>query len=165
MKRLNLLLIAAFHFVVVATAQEDNERWFFGAGITYCSYINSPGVNLNVTYRAIGNFHIGPDFSALLTRERNENGKVVRQKELEFNLNAHYLFAMNERLSIYPLTGINWSKVTIHTDGDDPEVTWLTALNAGGGIEFRLKRTKLFLEPRWVSRLNKIDITLGVILP
>ena len=164
MKRLCFFLIVTCHFAGAAGAQENKERWLLGTGIMYCSHINSPGVNLNVTYRLIGDFHIGPDFSALLTRERNENGTIVKQKELEYNLNAQNLFDVNEHLSIYPLAGIKWSKLTTHREGEKANVTWVTALNSGGGLELRMKIVRLFFETKWVSRLNKLDVTTGVVL-
>lgn len=165
MQRICLLLIIICPFAEGTNAQENKERWFLGTGITYCSYIDSPGLNLNVTYRVFGNFHIGPDFSALLTHEREENGRIVKQKELEYNLNAHQLFDVDDHLALYPLVGINWSKVTVHPEGEDANVTWLTALNTGGGAEFKLKGLRLFLESKWVSRLNKFDVTTGIVLP
>src|ERR1041385_5931649 len=95
-----------------ALAQEN--KWLVGAGVTYDNYMNTPGINLNLTYRLIGNLHIGPDFSALLNKEENENGVAVLKKELEYNFNANYLFSISEKLSLYPLAGINFSKVTVH---------------------------------------------------
>lgn len=163
MKGLWFLLPLTCHFIG-AWAQEEIERWPLSTGVKYGRYVNSPGVNLNVTYRVIGKFHIGRDFSALLTLERDENGKIVKQKELEYNLNAQNLFEMNKRLLVYPIAGIDWSKVTVHPQRGEANTTRFTALNAGGGLELQLKGVRLFLESKWVSRLNMIDITAGVLL-
>ena len=160
-----LLTSVSCLLALTTIAQEENERWLLGTGVTYCSYINNPGINLNVTYRLIGNLHIGPDFSALLTHEDNENGRQVKRKELEYNINAQQLFEVKERLALYPIVGINWSKVTIHPEDEDPDVRWITAFNAGGGIEWKFKSVRLFLESKWVSRLNKYDITTGILFP
>lgn len=165
MKITCLIIIINFHFAEWTIAQESNERWTLGVGVTYCSYIDSPGLNLSVTYRTAGNFHVGPDLSFLLAQEREENGRRIRHKEVEYNLNAHQIFDLGEHIALYPLTGINWSKVTTHQEGRDPEVKWLTGLNAGGGVELKLKRLKLIFEPKWVSRLNKFDLTTGIVLP
>ncbi len=144
-------------------AQEEKSRWLIGTGITYCSYIDNPGLNLNLTYRVIGNLHIGPDFSALLTSERGENGTVVKRKELEYNLNGHYLFALGKKVEVYPLTGINWSNITNHPIGQESVTELITALNLGGGVEIEVKSIRLFFESKWVSQLNKYDLTTGIL--
>ena len=146
-----------------AKAQEEKSKWLLGAGITYCSYINNPGLNLNLTYRIVGNLHIGPDFSALLTSEREENGRVTKRKELEYNFNAQYLFPLSRKVEVYPLAGINWSNVTNHPAGQEAVTELLTALNLGGGVEIEIKNIRLFFESKWVSQLNKYDITTGVL--
>ncbi len=160
------LLLAALCFLCLnVKAQEEKSRWLLGTGITYCSYIDSPGLNLNVTYRVIGNLHVGPDFSALLTREREEDGVVVKRKEVEYNFNAHYLFGLGKKIEIYPLAGVNWSNVTNHPDGGAAVTELVTALNLGGGVEIEIKKIRLFLESKWVSQLNKYDLTTGILFP
>jgi hypothetical protein len=162
-KRLCLLLPALYFLFLDVKAQEKNSRWLLGTGITYCSYINNPGLNLNATYRIVGNLHIGPDFSALLTSEREENGRAVKRKELEYNFNGQYLFALSKRVEIYPLAGINWSNVTNHPAGQEPVTELVTALNLGGGVEIEIRDIRLFFESKWVSQLNKYDLTTGVL--
>ncbi|MEO7991794.1 MAG: outer membrane beta-barrel protein [Chryseolinea sp.] len=147
---------------VITFAQE--KRWLFGTGITSCNYIDNPGLNVNVTYRLTGNLHIGPDFSALLNKEISENGKVTKKKELEYNFNAQYLFEIRKKLSLYPLAGINLSRVTFHTEDEMPDKRWITALNLGGGFEYRLEKFRLFVESKYVTQLNKVDVTTGIIL-
>lgn len=146
-----------------ATAQDEEGRWILGTGPTYCSYVDNLGLNLNLTYRIVGNLHIGPDFSALLTKEREEGGRVVKRKELEYNLNAHYLFDVQKNVAIYPLIGINRSKVTTHPDGQAKDVQWITAVNVGSGIEIKIKDIRLFFEAKWVSKLDKYDLTTGIL--
>lgn len=161
--RESLLIIFFCIFISFAKAQEEKSRWLLGTGITYCSYINSPGINLNVTYRVIGNLHIGPDFSALLNHEIKENGKDVIRKELECNFNGQYLFDLNKKIAVYPLVGINWSNITNHPDGQEPVITLTTAFNLGTGLEWEIAKARLFLESKWVSQLNKVDLTTGII--
>lgn len=155
-----VILLCAVHCQV--SAQES--RWLIGTGITYCSYLGNPGVNFNVTYRAIGNLHIGPDFSAILNDERVENGKRVIRKELEYNINANYVFEIKKWIGVYPLAGINYSKVTIHPEGEEPDKRWITAFNSGGGLEVSIKTVRLYLESKYVTRLEKYDLTIGVLI-
>ncbi|MBI1767024.1 MAG: porin family protein [Bacteroidetes bacterium] len=158
------LLVPAYCLLFNPTyAQEEKPRWLLGAGLTYDNYMNKPGVNLNVTYRVIGNFHIGPDFSALLNKEDKENGVTVLKKELEYNFNATQLFELNKVIAIYPLAGINFSKVTTHPVNSEPVKKVVTALNVGGGVELELKSFKLFFESKYVSQLDKYDFTLGAL--
>src|SRR4051812_19687476 len=79
---LSLFFIAGL--LTPSFSQESSPRWLLGAGLTYCSYVDNPGLNLNVTYRLVGNFHVGPDFSALLTKEVLEGGRFVKKKETEY---------------------------------------------------------------------------------
>lgn len=161
--RKGLPVIACYLFSLHVCAQEEKTRWLLGTGITYCSYIDNPGLNLNVTYRVAGNLHIGPDFSALLTREKKENGSVVKRKELEYNFNANYLMRITSCATTYPLVGINWSKVTNHPAGQENDTRWITGFNVGGGLEFNVKTIRLFMEGKWVSNLNKYDVTAGLL--
>ncbi|MFM9840878.1 MAG: outer membrane beta-barrel protein [Cyclobacteriaceae bacterium] len=158
-----LLFIAYCLLSPSAKAQEEKSRWLLGTGVTYCSYINNPGLNWNVTYRIVGNLHIGPDFSALLSSEREENGRVVKRKELEYNFNGQYLFALSKKVEIYPLAGINWSNVTNHPAGQEAVTELVTALNLGGGVEIEIKGVRFFFESKWVSQLNKYDLTTGIL--
>jgi Outer membrane protein beta-barrel domain len=158
-----LLLTAYFLLSFSVHAQEEKSRWLLGTGITYCSYINNPGLNLNVTYRIVGNLHVGPDFSALLTSEREDNGQVVKRKELEYNFNGHYLFPVGKKVELYPLAGVNWSNITNHLAGQEPVTELVISLNLGGGVELEIKKVRLFFESKWVSQLNKYDLTTGVL--
>lgn len=160
MIRLFCILIGGL-FLSPSVAQES--RLLLGAGITYCSFIGNPGVNLNVTYRVIGNLHIGPDFSAILNSEEKENGKTVVKKELEYNVNGHYIFEVSDKVSVYPLAGINFSKVTIHPVNEEAGKRWITAFNSGGGIEFNFHQKRLFFETKYVSKLEKYDLTIGML--
>ena len=162
-RKLCLLFIAYYLLSFSAKAQEEKPRWLLGTGITYCSYINNPGLNLNVTYRIVGNLHIGPDFSALLTSEREENGRLVKRKELEYNFNSQYLFPIGKKVEVYPLVGINWSNVTNHPSGQEAVTELVTALNLGGGVEIEIRNIRLFFESKWVSQLNKYDLTTGIL--
>jgi hypothetical protein len=158
------LLVSAYCLLFVnANAQEEKPRWLLGAGLTYDNYMNTPGLNLNITYRVIGNFHVGPDFSALLNKEDKENGVTVLKKELEYNFNAAQLFELSKLIAIYPLVGINFSKVTTHPINSEPVKKVVTALNIGGGIEVELRAFKLFCESKYVSQLDKYDLTIGAL--
>jgi opacity protein-like surface antigen len=139
------------------------ERWLLGAGLTYCSYIDNPGVNLSVTYRIAERFFVGPDFSALLTREREANGVLKKRKEVEYNFNAHQLFELNELLNVYPLAGINVSKVTNHSAMETPQTKWISGVNIGGGMEFKIKSVMLVLESKYVLGFEKFDVTTGLL--
>lgn len=161
MKKLYYIALIGLFLPQVSRAQES--RWLLGAGITYCSYIGNPGVNLNLTYRLIGGLHIGPDFSAILNNEEKENGVTIIRKELEYNLNAHYVFELGEKVAVYPLVGFNYSKVTTHPEGEEADKRWVSACNAGGGVEYSLKKTSIFFESKYVSRLEKYDLTLGIL--
>lgn len=161
--RFYLSLIICCLFLKPARAQEKESKWLIGTGVTYDNYMSTPGLNLNVTYRIVKGLHIGPDFSALLNKEENENGITVLKKELEYNFNANYLFHVSETMSLYPLIGISFSKITVHPANGDPDKKLITALNAGSGFEFELKGFRIFFESKYVTHLDKYDLTLGTL--
>lgn len=159
-----MLSACSLSFLHTVAQESDGERWLLGLGATYCSYVDNPGVNFNATYRVVGNLHVGPDFSAVLTKEIKEDGRVVKRKELEYNFNAQQLFLVSKSISLYPLLGINFSKVTIHPDGEAPDKKVVTALNAGGGIEWKREKVRWFFESKYVSWFHKYDLTAGVLI-
>ncbi len=151
-------------YLLSCSANAQADRWLLGTGITYDNYMHHPGINLNVTYRPIGNLHVGPDFSALLSREEQDNGIAVKRKELEYNFNATYLFSIKREIFCYPLMGINRSKVTIHPENEMADKLWVTAYNLGGGVEWNMDGLRFFFESKYVSKLQKYDATLGIVL-
>lgn len=157
-----LLALACTTFSALTWAQE--KQWLIGAGITYSTFMNQPGVNLNITYQPIGNLHIGPDFSALLTREQRENGSLVKRKELEYNFNTTYLFFLKDKFAIYPVAGVNFSKIAVHKEGEAIEKKWFTGINAGAGLEYELNKYRIFLEVKYVTSIVKYDTSLGLII-
>jgi hypothetical protein len=142
---------------------ETKQRWLLGAGLSYDNFTNTPGLNLNITYRILGHFHIGPDFSAFLNNTTEDNGNKTIRKEFEFNLNGQQLFEVSEKVGLYPYSGLNWSKVTTHLLGEEPNEKWVTGINLGGGIEIKLKKIKLFSETKYVTKLDKWDISAGIL--
>ncbi len=159
--------IFSFLFLSIAVSgfSQETKRWLLGTGVTYCSYLDNPGVNVNVTYRLGKHFHIGPDFSAILTRESHSGTRWVKRKELEFNFNGQYYLSISEQLKCYPLTGLNISKVTNHEESFDADVRWVTDINAGMGTEFHLRTVRIFVEGKYVLRFSKYDLTIGLLLP
>jgi hypothetical protein len=119
---------------------------------------------MSVTYRVAGNFFIGPDFSLLLSKEISANGGTVKRKELEYNFNVHQTFEINKNVAAYPLAGVNISKVTSHPTGEASRSRWITGINVGGGIEWKLKKISLFLEPKYVLHFSKFDVASGILL-
>jgi hypothetical protein len=143
---------------------QERDRWLLGTGITYCTFIQSPGLNANVTFRPFGNFHVGPDFSALLTTERKEDGRLVKRKELEYNFNGQYLISLGRQLAIYPLVGANMSRVVTHREGEEALIRRIVAANLGSGLELAFSKWHFFLECKYTTRLVKYDFTTGVLI-
>ena len=157
-----VVLIISLMTLRVANGQE--QKWFVAGGVTYCSFVNNPGINISVTYRLADDLYIGPDFSAILTKVEKSNGTSRKQKELEYNFNAHYTFEFTPAISAYPLTGINFSKVTLHERGHEPQKQFITAFNIGCGAEFKVREITWFAEGKHVSQFDKYDVTVGAII-
>jgi hypothetical protein len=155
-----ILFILTHTFILSGYAQ---KKILAGAGITYCNYIDRPGVNLNLTYQLTERIHFGPDFSAILTRKTKEDDAILKRKEVEYNFNGQYLFKIHKAVEIYPLVGINFSKLTVHNEGMFPQKRWIAAMNYGGGMEAEFQGFKLFCESKYVSQLSKVDFTIGIL--
>lgn len=160
--RLRILVLLVFMGISLSSFA---QKLLLGGGLTYCSYVRNPGINASLTYKLVGELYAGPDFSALLTKEIRENGSHVKRKELEYNFNVHYLFNLGDIVKIYPLTGLNISKITVHPEGGLAVKNWVKALNAGAGLEFEWKEFRLFAEFKYVSQLSKYDVTSGILFP
>lgn len=151
--------------MLTATQVAGQERFVIGGGLTYCSYQRTPGINLNATCRVIRQLYIGPDFSLLLTRRDDDRGLLVKRKELEYNLNATYLIPIAKMVDVYPVVGLNVSKITVHAEGTGPDERWVRALNIGGGLEVKKKSIRYFTELKYVSTPSKFDLTIGILKP
>ncbi len=160
-KTIALVILA----LAIANQSAAQERFVIGGGLTYCSYQRTPGINLNATCRVIRQLHVGPDFSVLLTRRDDDRGLQVKRKELEYNLNATYLFPVAAIVDVYPLVGLNVSKITVHPEGVGPDKNWVKALNIGAGLEVKKKSIRYFGELKYVSTLSKFDLTIGILKP
>jgi hypothetical protein len=150
-------------FAGLQIASGQDKPLLVGGGISYCTFMHSPGVNINATYRLFNKFYVGPDFSAVLTREIKKDGRTVKRKELEYNFNFQRVFQFRKTLGVYPLIGINFSKLTVHPLGETASKRLIIALNAGGGLEIELGRSRLFVEAKYVSWFPKYDITSGIL--
>jgi hypothetical protein len=160
-------IIISFLFVLLTDYgfSQESKRWWLGTGLTYCSFLNNPGINLNVTYRIGNHIHIGPDFSAILTRESKSGSGWTKRKELEFNFNTQYYFSISEKIKYYPFTGLNVSKITKHEENFSPDIRWVTNVNAGMGTELHFKNLRIFVEAKYVLGLSKYDLTTGILFP
>jgi hypothetical protein len=155
------LFVLGFNINGIAQA----ERWSAGFGLTYCSCVDRPGVNLNISYRVKGNFFIGPDFSALLEKRIHRYTRLLVHTEVEYNLNAHQLIEIIKGVEVYPLAGINLSKITFKSGNEEPMTQWVKAINTGLGAEAHVGKAKLFTEGKYVTRIKKFDFTIGVLFP
>jgi hypothetical protein len=160
-----MTLVNCFFVGCLLIAQQafGQERWAIGGGLTYCSYIHRPGVNLSATFKPLKHFHISPDFSAILTRREERNSIWLKRKELEGNINFAYDIALDPNFRAYALTGANIAKITIHEENHFADKQIRIGINFGCGIELDAKSHTYFFEGKYVSHLRKYDVASGLL--
>lgn len=142
------------------------ERWLIGSGITYCTRLHHPGINVSINRIFLKRIVTSAEVSAILTREKTNMGRWEKHKELEYTFFTQYLIGLTSTWNIYPLAGFNVSKVTRHLQGEFPDKRWLTSVLFGSGVEYDQegRRIKPFAEFFFIHALNKYDFTAGVLV-
>lgn len=162
-----LVLFITLLFSSPGTAQDGDVT--LGGGLIYGSGImedgssldNNLGIKVDGYYRINEEFRAGADIGYFFPAE--EAG--VELNFWELNLNAHYIFVIEEELSAYGLAGLNFANLkTTYEDesgsfsGSNSE----TGLNLGVGGEYATNFGALFAELKYVvSDADQLVIGAG----
>jgi len=134
-----------------------------GLGPTYETNNSIVGVNGRFYYGPNDSFCFGPEISFFPYQEINEE---YESSIIDLNLNAHYIFELNHKVGVYPISGLNYTieKERLITDSNGVLEEKEIGLNYGVGGHYEIGKTFFFLEFKGiVGKLSDEFITLGII--
>jgi len=150
-------MILAFN---TALAQEN---FVVGVGSSLELDENIFGANLRAYYGVNEQLCFGPEVSYFPYQEIDEEYQL---SIVDLNVNAHYIFEINHKLGIYPLSGINYTieKERLIEDKDRSIQIEELGLNYGLGLHYNFGSFYLFGEFKGIiGQLNDHFITIGAI--
>ena len=147
-----------------ASAQKGEQN--IGAHVLYGTDASNIGLGVkyqnNITdairLEAVGDYYLKTDGFSMF----------------DVNVNGHYLFPLSDKVTVYPLVGINytsWKQEALIDNDDDDDEDWSfkksgIGINIGGGIQYKLTdkiRIGAELKYQTISgSLNTVVIGAGV---
>ena len=159
-----MIIAIAVTMSVAANAQDEQvqakhqqgDMSFGGHIIHYMEDgISLTGIGAKFRYTVIEQLRVEAGLSYFFPKEiARIMGISANVSMLDFSVNAHYLFPINERLTLYPLVGLGLLnlRATATADVLDTRVSTSEShviINIGGGAEFQVADNISFhLEPR-----------------
>lgn len=133
MKKVTLLFVVLFAVVFGISAQKGEKS--IGLNLNYGTEIESVGLGARFQYNLTDQLRLAPEFTYFFEKDY--------LSEWDINLNAHYLFPMQDNLKLYPLAGL----LITHWSADfDFNFGWASGsfsgsetkvgVNLGGGIQY-----------------------------
>ena len=144
----------------IAIAQEN---FVIGVGSSLELDENIFGANLRAYYGVNKQFCFGPEVSYFPFQDIDEEYQL---SIVDLNFNGHYIFEINHKLGIYPLSGINYTieKERLIDDKNQSNQVEELGLNYGLGLHYNFGHFYLFGEFKGiVGQLNDHFITVGAI--
>ncbi|MCG8389461.1 MAG: porin family protein [Cytophagales bacterium] len=139
------------------------QSYSVGIAGAYGDDIEEPGVNLRAYYN-LKNDRIcfGPEFTVFRTRSKTVGNEEEEVSLFEVNVNLHYIFELTEKLGVYPLTGVNFSREKVEVGSlEEAEEEW--GVNLGLGAHYAVGKFTVFTEyDHLFSELNQNSFLLGV---
>jgi len=138
------------------------QGFIAGLGPTYELNNETIGINGRFYYGPTEKFCFGPEVSYFPYQKIDEEYET---SIIDLNVNAHYIFEVNHRVGIYPLSGLNYTiekerLIDVNENEKENEI----GLNYGLGSHYNLGRVFAFIEFKGITgKLNDEFITLGVI--
>ena len=158
------LILLSLLFIQNANCQ----TYSIGGGVAYNNTLEIPGLNLRA-YKNIGeSFCFGTEFGIFLPKETIEGDKKEDKFVWEVNLVTHYVFELKEKIGIYPVLGLNYTreKETIEylSSGETEEATIdAIGFNMGAGIHYPVKHVTPFAEYAYVTgTLSEHAVIVGL---
>lgn len=154
MKKLFLTSIISVLFIFNIQAQE------YGGGISYGTEVEKVALNLKANFEVNTNLIISTSANFFMP-EKNETGDTTLCTALTtVNFDGSYRFFLSEKFALYPIIGINYSRMGTIVNGEAMEAKNYYGANLGGAIKYK----NLFCETKYVtSNKGQIVVTLGYV--
>ena len=148
--------------IVAVEGYSQEEALIVGVGSSLELEDGLVGVNARAYYGLNEQFCFGPEVSYFPYQSIDDG---YEKSIVDLNFYALYIFELNEKIGLYPLSGLNY---TIEEERlrDDDEKEEEFGVNYGLGVHYRLKHFFVFTEFKGiVGALNDEFITIGAIIP
>lgn len=150
MKKVILTLCVALASINVF-AQEKGEK-SVGAHLIHSLDASNLGIGVKGRY----------SFTDAIRGEASFN--YFLRNNLDLNANAHYLFPLSDKLTIFPLAGMSYGNSSLFTTGNYSNSYF--GLNLGGGADYKLtEKLSLNAESKYqiISGYSSFVLSAGVI--
>lgn len=161
-------LILSIGLVPAVTAQEAEQGLLLDAGVGYGNEIEALGIKVGAVYQINEQFRAAADGIYFFP---GEDSFGLEFNWLEFNANAHYFLANQERLNLYLLSGLNFAKLFSDNEniklpsGDSTDKIYV-GLNIGAGADFSLGSINAFVEGKYaLSSAHQLVMSAGLRIP
>jgi outer membrane protein X len=176
MKTLKIFLTL---FILSVSSASFGQYLTLGGGLAWGSQIENAGINLRGFYNMSEQFRFGSNFTFFLSNTSPYINGEVTTRIWEFNVDAHYIYPVSDRVSLYPfggvnITGVSWNHYYYQTyypvfqkpytqrvenNGNSTE----PGLNLGAGFQFNLGSAAPYLEFKYViSDYDQAVIGFGI---
>jgi outer membrane protein X len=137
MKKLTLLAI-----IVIALTSNSFAQISAGGGITYGSEQKTIGFNLRGQYNVWENVDVVGGLTFYLPKKTSETvpflGTIKTKTSMwSFDVDGHYNFELMDKLTAYPIAGLNISGVSVDINGTKASDTEV-GFNIGAGASYEV---------------------------
>lgn len=130
-----------------------------GTGTSYGTDIQQFALHTRVYYYPSERICFGPEFSYF--PKTSENG--ISRQLTEYGLAFHYIFELNEKLGIYPLTSFNYSR-EVENSHQHTQLNTAFGIGFGAGLHASFGDFFPFIEGKYLTgNLAQASVNAGVI--
>jgi uncharacterized membrane-anchored protein len=157
-----LLLTSQIIISQESEVQEEGQSILLGLAPTLELKETLYGINGRLYYGVNKAFCFGPEISYFPYQNISHN---LEKSIIDLNVNAHYIFELNEKTGVYPVSGINYTIEQERADHDNEhEKEEGFGINYGVGIHYKIKNFYIFSEFKGIiGQLNAEFISAGII--
>ena len=143
------------------------QSWSLGPGVLYGDDIQQVGIHVRGYYNLPGDrICFGPEFSHFFSKSEHRDGEEISKYLNEINFNLHYIFELNDKWGIYPVTGVNLSfereEVRLQNGGVQNNRDSAVGVNLGIGLHRAVNNWLIFGEfDHLFSDLSQKSFVMG----
>jgi outer membrane protein X len=146
--KMAVVAIALTMTAVTANAQQKGDmaagaKLAFGTGDGYSNL----GIGAKFQYNVTDPIRLEGAFTYFLPKKAGVSGLAeVKTSMWDFSANAHYLFPVADKITVYPLAGLSILGASVKGEtimGDAKAGTSEFGLDLGGGVDFRIAEATL----------------------
>lgn len=159
MRKILVLLVCLCACVATSYAQKGESA--LGVSLNYGNEANL-GLGLKYRYGITDHLRLEPAFDYYF---KNDHFSMW-----DLGANLHYVFPVADRVSVYPLAGLNYAQGKAHLsdlgEGWSNVTSGKIAINLGAGVDFKMaSNVNLNLELKYqiVENMNQLVLGFGIV--